>query len=204
MAFLSIATHYCKHAFTSTIGTREDDLFAFEDQQQDLFSSQNIFDDSFSTDATISEEENLWASSLQPINNADVYLSLTAEDNNNNNADFLPSSAGSDDFFLSSADACLTEDPFSFSGSLLGRSDIVATPSDFCFQNPPSEEKIPPLTLPNLLDLLQPDDQNDLLSPFDTFPRRPVCPGRNPMHVLCCEPEREDQTGDAADCEKCM
>lgn len=202
IAFLSIATHHCRDALAlgSTIDFPDENIFALEDQQQDLFSSNTIFHDSSSSinDIATSQEENIWASTLQPIDNADEYVPADGA--------VSSSSAISDDSFLSSADyqssACLAEDP-----SIFGRSDdnvIAATTPDFCFQKPsPGEENLPPLSFPNPFDLLQPDDQNDLLAPFDTFPRRPVCPGLNPMYVLCCKRDREVEDGFAWDCEKC-
>ena len=207
LAFLSIATHY-RYALGSAIDSPDGSLFSLEDpQQEDLFSNNNsIFDDSSSSSSTdianSQQEEIIWASSLQPID-ADLYIS--AADNSNA---ILPSSSSptSDNSFLSSANACLTEGPSSLSGDLFVRSadgmTVVETPSDFCFQKPDTKTT-PPLTLPNLFDLLQPGDENDLLAPFDTFPRRPLCPGRNPMHLLCCARDREKETGFAWNCIKC-
>lgn len=206
LVFLAIATHYCKHILGSTIDGRDDNLFALDDlEQQDLFSNNNIFDDSSpssSIDLAISQpEENIGASSLEPIG-ADIYTSAA----DNSNAIMSSPSPTLNDAFLSSADVCLTGDQ-SLSEGLFARSPdettVVEAPPNFCFQKPDTE-KLPPLTLPNLFDLLQPDDQNDPLAPFDTFPRRPVCPGRNFMHLLCCERDREKETGFVWDCEKCM
>lgn len=208
LALLSGATHY-RYALGSAIDSPDGSLFALENpQQEDLFSSNNnIFDDSASFSSSIDiansqQEEIIWASSLQPID-ADLYTSAAE----NSNA-ILPSSSSptSDNSFLSSANICLTEGPSSLSGDLLVRSadgmTVAETPPDFCFQKPDTETT-PPLTFPNLFDLLQPDDETDLLAPFDTFPRRPLCPGRNPMHLLCCERDREKETGFAWNCKRC-
>lgn len=199
VAFLSVALH-CGCALGEE-WANSDDLFDL--QEQDLFS--NAFDTS-SVDIATSEDPS-WASSssssLQPI---DAYMSEKT----------VFSSPSSSSEFLSSADqssACLAE---ADSSSLFGRSDdwpagdnYIATSSpDFCLQNPdkPSTEIPPPITLPNLFDLLHQPDLDDLAPPppLDIFPRRPVCAGLNPYHVLCCHRDRERQTGSTWDCEKCM
>lgn len=208
LAFLPIVTHYCEYVLGSTVDVPDDDLFTFEDPQQDLFSNNNIFDlsSSSSSDGTTASqlEENIWASSLQPTG-ADTYISTT----DNSDAITSPPSSTLDNTLLSSANACLTEEPSYLSGDLFVRSadetNVVQTPSDFCFQKPDTQKK-PLLTIPNLFDLLQPDDQNNLLFPLDTFPRRPLCSGRNFMHLLCCEREGEPEIESrfAWDCDKCM
>lgn len=227
-ALLSIATQYCRYALGQPEDISSDEnLFALEDQK-DLFS--NTLDplassSSSSTDiATSGEEEpnSFWAAAssspslLQPID--DAYLSA---DNNNDNNNAVFSSPPADiallsaDYLSSPSFSCLTEDPsFSSDGSLFGRSDDsavavqegegnnIAAASDFCFQIPDTEGVTPPLTFPNLFDLLQPDnDPNDLLAPpLLTFPKRPFCPGRDPMYLLCCEKGHRFTW----DCEKCM
>lgn len=199
VAFLSVAPKFCGCALGEE-WTDSDDLFDLE--QEDLFS--NALDLS-SIDIATSEDPVTWASSLQPI---DAYMSEKGVFSFSPTSDFLSSAD-------QSSSACLTEEDDDSSSGLFGRSDDSAvenyiaagssSSSDFCFQNPdkPSTE-IPPITNPNLFDLLQQPGLDDLISPFDTFPRRPVCEGPNPAHVLCCDRDREKDTGFAVNCERCM
>ena len=175
---LSIATH-CTYVLGEEL-TGSDDFVGF--------GGQGLFDNTFdlsSSDVPTFEDPTL--GSLQAI---DGYTS--------ENALFSPPPP--DLLSADQASACLTGD----SSNLFGRSDGLdmenfVAQSDFCFQEPdkPSTE-LPPLTLPNLFDLLQPDPEK--LFPSDTFPKRPVC-SRDYPYRLCCEGARED--GMVWDCIEC-
>ena len=231
VSFLFLAKQQnCTYALASALTDLFDDnLFGIGlEDQQDLFSS-DTFDDPSLTDIAASEEDFLWASSLQPLDDTNAYLSV---ENDGLFSSYTSETTSDDDSLLSSAEAgylpsaCLAEDSSSsssLSGDLFSRSsdvltaledynnDIFAAPAtpNFCLQKTPAEEKpLAPLTLPNLLKLFpqQPEDPNDdlLLAPLGTFPRRPVCQGPTPKHVLCCQQEGHHETGITWDCEKCM